>query len=224
MKVGADAVLLGSLADTGKACKILDIGAGCGIISLMLAQRSNAEIVAIDIDENSVIEAASNFKKSPWAARLKILHTSLCDFSKTSLSKYDLIVSNPPYFQNDLLPSSQKLQIAKHATTLSFDAFIIDANRLLVENGRIAVILPASEADIFTKKCLMEKLYLDRFFEIVPREGKKANRLILNFSKYNTKTPEKFDLTIRDKNGQYTQQYKDLTAQFHPPHYFKNQA
>lgn len=224
MKVGADAVLLGALTNIENIRNILDIGTGCGIISLMLAQRSAAQIDAIEIDEASMKEAANNFANSPWNERLTVQQTSLADFSKTTSKKYDLIVSNPPFFQNDVLPSSKKLQIAKHATTLSFDAFIEDANHLLNENGRITVILPATEAEIFTKKCLEKNLYLNQYFEIVPREGKKPNRLILSFSKHKTGTPEKSDLTIRAKNGQYTEQYKKLTEQFHPPQYFKNQA
>jgi len=224
IKVGADAVLIGALADKENARNILDVGTGCGIIALMLAQRSTARIDAIDIDENSVKEATENFANSPWNERLKVLHKSLADFSKNCNQKYDLVVSNPPFFQNDLLPYSRKLQIAKHATTLSFDSFIKDSKNLMNEEGCLWVILPTTEADIFTKKCLTENLFLNRFFEIIPKAGKKPNRLILSYSKHKTETPEKSDFSIRDKQGQYSEEYKNLMAQFHPPQYFKKQA
>jgi len=222
MKVGADAVLLGALAEVENTRNILDIGTGCGIIALMLAQRSNAQIDAIDIDENSVREAERNFAKSPWNDRLKVIPTSLADFSKSCQQQYDLVVSNPPFFQSDLLPDSGKLRIAKHATTLNFDTFIKDVKKIMADFGRLTVILPVKEATFFTKKCLSENLFLTSAFQIIPRADKAPNRLILNYSKIKTDSPLNSSLTVRDETGQYSQGYKNLTSPFHPPQYFIN--
>lgn len=222
MKVGADAVLLGALTELENTRNILDIGMGCGIIALMLAQRGSARIDAIDIDENSVKEAERNFANSPWNDRLKVSHASLADFSKSCQQQYDLIVSNPPFFQNDLLPDSGKLRIAKHATTLDFDTFIKDAKKIMADFGRLSVILPTNEASFFTKKCLAENVFLTSTFQIIPRTGKEPNRLILTYSKIKTDSPVNSSLTVRDETGQYSQDYKNLTSPFHPPQYFSN--
>lgn len=224
MKVGQDAVLLGALTKIENAGKILDIGTGCGIIALMLAQRSNADIDAIEIDENSATEAASNFQLSPWSDRLHAIHLSLADFVTISTQKYDLIVSNPPFFHRDLLPVSKKLQMAKHATSLDFDSFIKGSKALLKKTGRLNVILPCTLMEVFTSKCLINGLFQLSAIQIIPRTGRKPNRVILTFSDEKAENIISSFFTVRNENGHYSQQYIDATAGFHPPQYFTNQV
>lgn len=220
LKVGQDAVLLGSFTKIEHPRNILDIGTGCGIIALMLAQRSSATIDAIDIDENSANEAGINFRTSCWSNRLNAFHTSLKEYSVKCTKKYDLIVSNPPFFQHDLLPGSKKLQVAKHATFLGFGQFISDASKLMEQTGKLVVILPTTEGKDFTKKCEAANLFLVSEIQIIPREGKKPNRLILSFSDIKTNSPAVTQFVVRDESGKYSQTYQHHTAQFHPPEYF----
>src|SRR3954468_22106190 len=117
MKVGTDAVLLGAWADVSDSKSILDIGTGCGVIALMLAQRNGgATIDAVEIDEASAIQAKENFERSPW--KLNVFNTSIQEFAHPP---YDLIVSNPPFFSESLLPPTTKRQLARHTKSLSFN-------------------------------------------------------------------------------------------------------
>ena len=146
MKVGIDGVLLGAWADVTSAKSILDVGTGSGLIALMLAQRSNAGITAIDIEPNAVLQAEENVGLSPWKDRVKVLEVSLQDFSVPEDEKFDLIVSNPPYFVNSLKnPDAVRLS-ARHVTDLTHDVLLVKSLQLLKKTGRICLILPVNEA------------------------------------------------------------------------------
>ena len=218
MKVGTDAFIIGSWLKIDSGCRrILDVGTGCGIIALMLAQRSSARIDAIDIDQPSVEEAKSNFKNSHWSNRLNTIHASVTDFYPDE--KYDLIVSNPPFFSKSLLPVSEKLQRAKHAVTISLDDFVKKSKTLLHCGGKLAVILPVDVSEMFTKTAIDFGFHTHELLKIIPKEGKPANRLVLVLSLTGCLFPDEDTLVIRDKNGKYTADYKELTADFHAEGY-----
>lgn len=222
LKVGTDALLLGALASlSGKEKLILDVGAGCGVIALMLAQRSPAVIDAIEIDDQSALEAGSNFKRSPWSNRLKSISTSFQYYSVSCNNRYDLIVSNPPFFQNCLLPQEKKSSLAKHNRQLGFDEFLSCTVNVLSSDGSLAVILPVAEAEVFTEKAAAHGLFLYGSTEIIPIENKPANRKVLHFS--GKTNPEKVfsRITLRYKSGKFTEAYKTLTGEFHPEEYFR---
>ena len=145
MKVGTDAVLLGSWINPGNAINILDIGTGTGVIALMLAQQSTAVVDAIDIDEGAYQQARENFRISPWFMRMAVERISLQDFVKTYPNRYDIIVSNPPYFHNASKPSTESRLNARHATALSFEDLSMGVKQLLKPGGRFYVILPKQE-------------------------------------------------------------------------------
>jgi tRNA1Val (adenine37-N6)-methyltransferase len=216
MKIGTDAILLGSWVNTFASRTILDIGTGCGIIALMLAQRSEAMIEAIDIDKASIEEAFSNFENSPWAGQLHAHHTSLQNLCKNSTSKYDLIVSNPPYFQNSLHPSGEKLKLAKHNLTLSYDELLRSSAKLLNPGGRLAVIIPFDARDHFIKTANSLGLYLSKQLSVHSSPSRPAIRIILVFDTLNKKIFDSATLTIRTKDNAYTDEYKTLTHTFHP--------
>ena len=222
LKVGTDALLLGVLAElTGAEKLILDVGAGCGIIALMLAQRSSADIDAIDIDEPSVMEAGANFCRSPWPSRLQSVCASYQDYAESCALRYDLIVSNPPFFQNCLLPKEEKFGIAKHNQQLSFDEFLCCSVALLSDEGTLALILPVAESEIFIGKAEKSGLYLSSLIEIIPIETKPVNRKVLHFSR-KTGVGQVFKkITLREKNGKFSEEYKALTRDFHPEEYFR---
>lgn len=221
MKVGTDAVLLGALANVDENCKrVLDVGTGCGIIALMLAQRSSALIDAIDIDENSVIEARENFQHSPWSNRLNSIHSSFQDFSSSGVDLYDLIVSNPPFFQNSLLPKNERFILAKHNQQLNFGNFLHASARLLSPTGKLAIILPVNESEIFTQTAGSMNFFLTRCYAIIPVIGKVQNRKVMLFSKENDGNPICQEIMLRSGSGKFSDEYKLLTQDFHPDEYF----
>lgn len=149
MKVSTDSILLGALCEVKQAKNILDIGTGCGILALMLAQKSDAEIVAIDLDSNSIAEAKINFQNSPWNNRMDAINSDLIAFAAKSNTKFDLIISNPPYFSQKIFaPSAQRHQ-ARNTKSLSFEELLTSVDKLLTKEGDFWLILPPAEHKSF---------------------------------------------------------------------------
>ncbi len=218
MKVGTDAFILGSLLKIDPDySRILDVGTGCGIIALMLAQRSGAQFDAIDIDQPSLEEAKLNFEKSPWSNRLHAIQVSIHDFKPKQ--HYDLIVSNPPFFSNSLLPVSEKLRMAKHTTNFDPEDFVKKSKNLLKPHDELAVILPADVSTVFSEMAVAQGFYMAAQLQIIPKEGKPANRKVLIFSLVENAGNFEESLVIRDLNGNYTPAYKKLTADYHAEGY-----
>lgn len=205
MKVGTDAVLLGAWADVGEAKSILDIGTGCGVIALMLAQRSGAHVTAIDIDKNSAEQAEENFKASPWS--IEVFNTSLQDFEKGT---YDLIVSNPPFFSNSFLPPKVERKNARHTETLTFDDLMKSVKRLLNPGGRFAVVIPADNAELMNAANLYG-FYCNRKTSVYPRA--KLERYLLEFS-LTRKIPLEDELVLHDGDGR-SAAYQKLAESFY---------
>lgn len=186
MKVTTDSVLLGSWVEVESCHNILDIGTGTGIIALMMAQRAqkNCTIIGIDIDETSAKEAADNFKASEWAAQLCARHISLADFSAESNSgTFDLLVSNPPFFENSLKAPDKRRSNARHTDSLPLSQLIEAAVKLLDCNGRLAVIIPRSVADSFVLDAACAGLFLVRECYVKTTSAKPAKRVMLCFCK-----------------------------------------
>lgn len=215
MKVGTDSMLLGAWADIENIQSVLDIGTGCGIISLLLAAKSNAKITAIDIDKDSIEEASENFKQSPFNIRMQALHADLNDFSKNTTQKFGLIVSNPPFFVNNLKPENEKRKIARHTESLTYTQLCEGVNKLLENDGRFCVVLPYDESRVFLKIAGKIDLFPKRQLVIFPREGMLPNRIIIEFSKRNEKEIESAKFTIRNSEEKFTQQYIDLLKDFY---------
>ncbi|MBE0638609.1 MAG: methyltransferase [Bacteroidales bacterium] len=221
MKVGTDAVLLGTLAPVRQNCeKILDVGTGCGIIALMLAQRSSSRVDAIDIDAPSVAEARENFRQSPWSSRLNAINVSFQHFAGNIESSYDLIVSNPPFFQNSLLPVNERLSLAKHNHQLDFKSFIGSSDKLLTPRGLIAIILPVYEADQFLERAVSMNFYLMHCYSIIPVTDKNPNRKVMLFSREKPENQVFSEITLRMHSGEFSKEYRQLTTDFHPDEYF----
>jgi tRNA1Val (adenine37-N6)-methyltransferase len=183
MKVGTDGVLLGAWAEAEDAKTILDVGGGTGLISLMLAQRSNADAIAVDIDSGAAGEAAENFSRSPWKNRLKSENISIQEFAKTSALTFDLIVSNPPFFQNSLKTPDDRRNAARHSSELTHRELIFYSEKLLNQNGKICLILPTEAG----QKCIefSEKtgLFCTKKVFVHPAPDKAAKRLLLEFAR-----------------------------------------
>ena len=212
MKVGTDGVLLGAWAACDGAKRILDIGTGTGVISLMLAQRNaEAQIQAVEIDETATQRARSNFDLSPWAERLEVENCAVQEFG--AAEKFDLIISNPPYFVDSLLPPDAKRSTARHTHDLSFEELDKAVCRLLADEGRFALILPITE---FEKYLTITQLHLARRCDVYPKVGAAIKRVMAEFALHATAEVKYETITIeQDKRGDYTDEYRALTKDFY---------
>ncbi|HAF27639.1 MAG TPA: tRNA (adenosine(37)-N6)-methyltransferase TrmM [Bacteroidales bacterium] len=215
MKVGADGVLLGAWASCEHAQTILDIGTGTGLIALMLAQRSNSSIDAIEIDADACKQAADNANKSPWKERINIINQSFQDFSKETNKNYDLIVSNPPYFQNSLVAPNPKRTDARHNSNLELEDIIMGSIKLLNENGKLNLILPYLEGNMFIVKAAEYNLFCVRQTKILPKPGAEPKRLLLEFMKTKKPLVEQEIIIELNKRHDYSDAYKNLTKDFY---------
>ncbi|MBS1507414.1 MAG: methyltransferase [Bacteroidetes bacterium] len=213
MKVGTDAVLLGAWVNVGEAHRILDVGTGCGIIALMLAQRSDASFIdAIDVQKEDATEANENCKRSPWAARLCVTENSLQEFNPGY--SYDLIVSNPPYFSKSLLPPSAHRTRTRHTHQLSFEELIFHARRLLRESGRLAVVLPYSEGLDFKSLAHQKGFHLARQLAFFSRKEKPQERWLFEFVLAAEPLREE-TLTLYSDGDTKSEEYIRLTRDFY---------
>ena len=212
MKVGTDGVLLGAWANTGNAKRILDIGTGTGVIALQMAQRNPvAQIHAVEIDETAAKRARANFDLSPWAERMTVEQTAVQEFEPSE--KFDLIVSNPPYFIDSLLPPDAKRSTARHTHDLTFDELDSAVCRLLADDGRFALILPATE---FEKYLSLTQLHLMRRCNVCPIEGGAVKRVMGELAKRKPNAIKHETIAIeRGKRGDYTDDYRALTKDFY---------
>ncbi len=214
MKVGTDGVILGAWVSADDASTILDVGTGTGLIALMLAQRSNARIEAVEIDSAACIEAEFNFAQSPWKNQLKVIHSDFITFSAESQQRYDLIVSNPPYFADSLKTPDPHLAKARHHVTITFIQLIEGGVRLLNGKGRLAVIIPSQSFDEFRETARLQGFYLRRQTKVITKEGKSPERVLLEFSLQPciTQTDE---ILIHTYDGQISQEFRALTSPYY---------
>jgi len=215
MKVGTDGVLLGSYANVENAQNILDIGTGTGLIALMLAQRTNTKITAIEIEKQASIQAKENVENSIFSNQIKVINTSLQDYVKSTNNKFYLIVSNPPYFQNSYKAETNQRTTARHTTELTYNELISNSEKLLSKNGTICVIIPKDEEQNLIEIANENNLFVINFLNIKPTPSKPAKRIILTFSK--TEKPLiQSELIIEDKGRHnYSDKYIELTKEFY---------
>ena len=218
MKVNTDGVLLGAaMMIMPQDSRMLDIGTGTGTIALMAAQRSggSSHIDAIDIDEPSATEAAMNFSQSPWADRLHAYNLPLDQFAAATSDRYDLIFSNPPYFEDSLTAPDERKSTARHTSDgLSYRDIFEFAKERLTEDGRVAFVLPADQEAALCRYGRMCGLHLFRILRVRTVPRKAPSRIIAEFSRGRVGSVEDTILTIQNE-GQYTQEYLSLTKDFY---------
>ena len=214
MKVGTDGVLLGAWTDVSDAQSILDIGTGTGLIALMLAQRSSAAIYGIEIDENATAQAVENVNNSPWSERIKIETVSLQTFVKNTNCRFDLIVSNPPYFNKSLKNPNAQRSVARHMDSLSQKDLITAACALLSVVGRLSVILPTAEGLEFILQAKEFGLYCSKKTRVIPRIGALEKRLLLEFSRIKDVCKEDY-LLIEKERHDYSDEFRSLTKEYY---------
>jgi tRNA1Val (adenine37-N6)-methyltransferase len=216
MKIGTDGVLVGAWTSLEAGPNtILDIGAGTGLIALMLAQRCDAEnIEAIEIDEAAYEQCVENFEASPWADRLFCFHAGLDELVDEMAEPYDLIVSNPPFYAEDVSSGDISRDLARQNTALPFKELLQAAAQLLASNGSFAVIIPFKEELEFIDLAAQLGLYPQHITRVKGTPSSRIKRSLLQFS-FNKKELLKDELTIEVERHQYTAAYSALTKEFY---------
>lgn len=215
MKINTDGVLLGALAGTAEYSTILDIGTGTGVIALMLAQRfADAQIDAVEIDESAAITAGSNFKNSPFADRLTLFPASFGDFFVGhSDKKYDLIVSNPPFYINSLQSPGVKKNLAKHAGEGFFEGLIETVANHLTENGTCWLVLPIDTAELVKTLATQYQLHLQKIIKVYSFKNDEPHREILALG-FDISQSEEERLVIYDSPKVYSKRYQEILKDF----------
>lgn len=216
MKVGMDGVLLGSWAIASGAECILDIGTGTGLIALMLAQKNaSAQIDAIEIDRDACEEAAFNVQQSEWSSRIKLFCLSFQEFAAETGNKYDLIVSNPPFFSNGVKAPAETRAQARHADALPLDVLISGAAKLLQQNRRIALVLPIDQLQEVENLAELNGLFLSRLCRVKPNPLKPDFRILIELCNCPTILQEERLMIEFEKHHDYTPEYRELTKDFY---------
>jgi tRNA1Val (adenine37-N6)-methyltransferase len=214
MKVGTDGVVLGALAGEKKAVKMLEVGVGTGVISLMMAQRYDSlEITGVEIDWDAWDQASGNAANSPWSARINFLHQRFQDYSHKTSDKFDLIVSNPPYFSNHLKSLDLKRNIALHHDSLTFPELLSGVEKLLAPKGAFWLILPPDIMKQMQGIAASRKMYLNKQIYIRDRVSKPILRTIGRFS-FLPEKEESSELLIKDQDGTYSAAYSNLLRDY----------
>jgi tRNA1Val (adenine37-N6)-methyltransferase len=217
MKIGTDGVLLGAWCPIdNNPFSVLDIGAGTGILALMLAQRSNAEqIDSLEIDEEAYEQCVENFENSPWSDRLFCFHAGLDEFVDEPEDEYDIIISNPPFYSEDYKTDDSQRDLARFQDALPFEDLIEAADLLLSENGIFAVIIPYKEEERFIDLCAEVELFPVKVTRVKGSHTTPIVRSLLAFKRYELSVLTADELVIEINRHEYTDDYINLTKDFY---------
>jgi tRNA1Val (adenine37-N6)-methyltransferase len=218
MKVNTDGVLLGAWTNLDGVKTVLDVGAGTGLIALMIAQRCDAIITGVEIEKNAAEEAVQNVQNSNWGNRVTIQNISFQEFAAVSEIEFDLIVSNPPFFSNGVKNADPNLSMARHNDLLPFTDIISGAVKLLTDTGKLALILPLDQSVDFIEKARLNRLFLNRMTDVKPFPDRQANRCLMEFRKLEPDN-EKTEISVfGDSKIDYSEEFKGLTHDFYLKH------
>lgn len=217
MKVGTDGVLLGAWAEVSKAQHVLDVGTGSGLCALMCAQRSAADITAVEIDPQAALQAQRNICNSPFSSRIHVLATDFCNFESTQL--FDTIISNPPFFVDSLLPPNKQRSQARHAQTLPFVNLVHKSALLLRPHGTLQLILPYDIMPLIIDLCAQQRLYLKHQTSVITKAGKPPRRSLLRFEKSDRNSSERTfsnnELILYNEENSRTAEFQQLTEAYY---------
>ncbi|TBM16995.1 tRNA1(Val) (adenine(37)-N6)-methyltransferase [Hafnia alvei] len=217
MKVGTDSILLGAWADVSDITgKILDIGSGSGLLALMLAQRTthSVQIDAVELDDNAALQATENFALSPWAGRVALHHCALQSFAAQTSSRYDLIITNPPYYQPGVECRNPSRGTARYTSELSHQTLLKHARALASDNGKMAVVLPCDISTDFMQLAAGEGWFLLRHTEVAEFANRAPHRALMLFG-VEPASLQSDRLVIRDESNAYSDDFRELTNAFY---------
>lgn len=217
MKVGTDSILLGAWADVSDITgKILDIGSGSGLLALMLAQRTtdSVQIDAVELDDNAALQATENFAQSPWASRMALHHCALQSFAAQTPSRYDLIITNPPYYQPGVECRNASRGTARYTSELSHKTLLKHARTLASDKGKMAVVLPCDISVDFIQLAAREGWFLLQHTEVTEFANRAPHRALMLFG-VEPASPQSDRLVIRDESNAYSDDFHELTKAFY---------
>ena len=217
MKIGTDSVILGAWCPIdNNPFSVLDIGAGTGVLSLMLAQRSHAEqIDALEIDEDAYEQCVENFEASPWSDRLFCFHAGLDEFIEEPEDEYDIIISNPPFYSEDYKTDNSQRDLARFQDAMPFEELVEAADLLLSENGIFAVIIPYKEEERFIDLCTEVELFPVKVTRVKGSHTTPIVRSLLAFKRFELSILTADELVIEINRHEYTDDYINLTKDFY---------
>ncbi|SFH25676.1 tRNA1(Val) (adenine(37)-N6)-methyltransferase [Pontibacter chinhatensis] len=216
MKVCTDSCVFGAYVEVGKAQRILDIGTGTGLLALMVAQRSGASIDAVEINAEAQQQAQENFTASPWADRLHLHPMPLQAYAQQQLPKYDVILSNPPFFLSSLKSADAAKNTAKHTGELLFEDILYFAQQRLTQHGKLYLLLPPAEALYFAGLAKASVLYLAEVLQVYTYHGGKCIRHIQTYTYTPVTAPEVKDFFIREADKTtYTSEFRQLLQPYY---------
>ncbi len=213
MKVGTDGCLLGGWFNCSNSKNILDAGCGSGLIAIMAAQRCNARITGIEIDENAARQAIENVNNSPWKERIKIVNKDLRDYN--SEEKFDTIVCNPPYFVNSLKCDDSSRTLARHSDSLSSNEFFSKCAEISTNVSMVSIIIPSDIIDEWQSSAKEHGFYTKRITYIRTTPQKVPKRVLIEFVRTMTKTPEEKTLILEYTHGEYSDEAKNILRDFY---------
>lgn len=217
MKVGTDSILLGAWADVSDITgKILDIGSGSGLLALMLAQRTtdSVQIDAVELDDNAALQATENFAQSPWASRMALHHCALQSFATQTPSRYDLIITNPPYYQPGVECRNVSRGTARYTSELSHQTLLKHACTLASDKGKMAVVLPCDISVDFIQLAAREGWFLLQHTAVTEFAHRAAHRALMLFG-LEPASQQSDRLIIRDESKVYSNDFRELTKAFY---------
>ena len=214
MKVGTDGVLLGAWAWVDGCSRVLDVGCGSGVISLMAAQRtSSVQVFGIDVEPKAVGQAKENVSNSPYADRIVIHEIDVRDF----VGKFDCIVCNPPFFVEDTVSPNENRAIARSSTELTYEELWHAVNRLNMDDGVFNVVIPRDSFAMFTSIAISFGYDVYRKLVVRTVQGKQPKRILLTYRKGRCDIKEDGELVLQNSDGSRTDEYNQLTAEFYLP-------
>jgi tRNA1Val (adenine37-N6)-methyltransferase len=214
-KVGTDGVLLGACADLSGAKSILDIGTGTGLIAIMAAQRSPARITAIEPEEESYNQAVENVGACPWSARINLIKSDLVTFSGSFTGKFDIIITNPPFFRDSLLNPDKVKSSTRHTYSLSSAEILEASSKALSDDGNLQLILPYEEATLFITEAGLRGFYCNTIIKVKPNPSGNVIRMIMKFERIRKPVYEKFLTIETGTRHRYTEEYMEATKDFY---------
>ncbi len=215
MKVGIDGVLLGAWTNVGDCKRILDVGTGTGLLALMLAQKCNAVIDAIEIEKNAVEEALGNVAVSKWKDQIHVLHSSFEDYAKVCRKKYNLIISNPPFFNENTKDIAEGRNLARNQNSLQLEDLIHLSSKLLQAEGRLSFIYTFQKLDLIIETCSKYDLHMTKLVKVRPNPSKDFHRVLVEMSKIKSQLIESELIIEHEEHHSYTFEFVELTKDYY---------
>lgn len=214
MKVTTDACILGALAEGPAPQHILDIGTGTGLLALMLAQRYQASVTGVELVAEHVRQAQANFSASPWADRLAVVHCAAQDFAAEAARRYDLIVSNPPFFTNAYKSPDARKNVVRHTDLLPYSDLAVALAALLLPEGQAFVLLPPDEMQVFEREAAQRQLFVRRRWLICQKPGKAPYRCIVALG-FDPAEAAQYNLYVHDQEGKYSADFETIMRPYY---------